>query len=177
MQGVAIIGPGRVGTALWLAVAGHLERIGAAGGSPASQELFQRRTGQVVQPSALLLCGRADWVFLTVPDRVVGPLCAELAQAGAFHSGQIVVHTAGALTSQSLAPALGCGAEILALHPMQSFADPSRGPALFQGITCSLEGSPAARRAGEELARQLGMRPWQVQAPDKLRLHAAASLE
>ncbi len=173
---VAIVGPGRVGTALWLALQGHVELLGAAGGSKAAQDLFRRRTGVPASSSVTVLCQAADWVFLTVPDRAVAPLAAELGAAGAFHPGQTVVHTAGALPSAVLSPAQASGAEVLALHPMQSFADPERGPALFQGITCSLEGTPRARQAGEALARTLGMHPWQVEPEDKLRLHAACSL-
>ncbi len=176
MQAVAIIGPGRVGTALWLALRDRCRLVGAAGGSRASQELFLRRTGVAVAPAAAPLCRAADWVFLTVPDRAVAPLAAELGAAGAFHAGQVVAHTAGALPSAVLGPALESGAEILALHPMQSFAEPERGLALFQGVTCSIEGTPAARRAGADLAEVLGMRPWQVEAEDKPRLHAACSL-
>ncbi len=176
MQAVAIIGPGRVGTALWLALRGRCELVGAAGGSKASRDLFLRRTGVAVAPSAAALCLAADWVFLTVPDRAVAPLAAELGEAGVFHAGQVVAHTAGALPSAVLRPAQACGAEVLALHPMQSFADPERGADLFQGITCSIEGTPAARQAGADLARILGMRPWQVEAGDKPRLHAACAL-
>jgi predicted short-subunit dehydrogenase-like oxidoreductase (DUF2520 family) len=62
------------------------------------------------------------------------------------------------------------------MHPMQSFAEPERGRDLFQGITCSIEGTPGARQPGADLALGLGMRPWQVEAADKPRLHAACSL-
>lgn len=176
MQAVAIIGPGRVGTALFLALSGRYELLGVAGGSRASQELFLRRTGRAVSPSSLALCLQADLVFLTVPDRAVAPLAAELGAAGAFHAGQIVAHTAGALPSAVLSPASDSGAELLAFHPMQSFAEPERGPDLFQGVTCSIEGTPRAREVGAELAQALRMRPWQVEARHKPRLHAACSL-
>ena len=173
---VVIVGPGRVGTALWLALQGHCNLLGAAGGSAASQELFRTRTGQLVSPAAADICRAADWIFLTVPDRAIGPLAAELSAAGAFHAGQIVAHTSGALPSATLAPAADQGADVLALHPMQSFARPELGPDLFTGVTCSIEGTPHARTAGAELALALGMRPWQVEARDKARLHAACSL-
>jgi predicted short-subunit dehydrogenase-like oxidoreductase (DUF2520 family) len=176
MTAVAIIGPGRVGTALWLALQGRHDTVAVAGGSPAGQELFRRRTGVPVSPDPLPPCRAATWVFLTVPDRVVAALADDLAAAGAFHAGQVVAHTAGALPSSVLAPAQAHGAEVLALHPMQSFAEPGRGSDLFQGVTCSLEGTPAALQAGAELAASLGMRPWQVRAADKPRLHAACSL-
>ncbi len=176
MQIVAIVGPGRVGTALWLALQGHGHLVRAAGGTAASQELFRARTGQAVSPAAADICRTADWIFLTVPDRAIGPLAQELSAAGAFHAGQIVAHTSGALPSATLAPAATAGADVLALHPMQSFARPELGPALFAGVTCSIEGTPHARTAGAEFALALGMRPWQVEAKDKARLHAACSL-
>jgi len=176
MQAVAVVGPGRVGTAFYLALRGRRRLLGAAGGSPASQDLFRRRTGTAVSPSAAELCRLADVVLLTVPDRSVAALAADLAADGAFHAGQIVAHTAGALPSSVLAAAQAQGAEILALHPMQSFAEPERGVELFRGITCSVEGTPVARQAGALLAADLGMRAWQVEAEDKPRLHAACSL-
>ncbi len=175
-KAVAIVGPGRVGTAMALALRDQMSMLGAAGGSQAAQDLFRRRTGLMIHPSAPELCRAADWVFLTVPDRAVRPLAAELGEAGAFRAGQVVVHTAGALPSEALRAAQAHGADILALHPMQSFADPELGPRLFDGITCTLEGTPGGRSAGEGLAYALGMRPWQVAAEDKPRLHAACSL-
>jgi predicted short-subunit dehydrogenase-like oxidoreductase (DUF2520 family) len=172
----AVVGPGKAGTALALALAGILDVIGAAGGGEVARQRFARATGVRLWEDTAALVRAADWVFLTVPDRAIAAVAADLARAGAFRPGQVVVHLSGADGAELLASARAGGAQALALHPMQSFADPSRGRALFQGIVCTLEGDETAVAQGETLVRRLGATPWRVRAADKPVIHAACVL-
>jgi len=176
MRRAAIVGPGRVGTALALALRGEAIVLGAAGGRDGSQQLFQQRTGVPLWDDAKALCKGADWVFLTVPDRSVVAVAESLASQGAFHSGQVVCHTAGSLDNSALRAAAAHGSATVALHPMQSVADPTLGRAAFTGAVCTLQGDEGAVTDASVLVEALGMRPWRVSAHDKARLHAASVL-
>jgi predicted short-subunit dehydrogenase-like oxidoreductase (DUF2520 family) len=63
----------------------------------------------------------SDIVFITSPDDVVAPIAASLK----WHSGQSVVHCSGAASLDILAPAKEDGANVGAIHPLQTFASVS----------------------------------------------------
>ncbi len=176
MERAAIVGPGRVGTALALALRGLQEVLGAAGGGPARQERFREATGLPVWEDAAALCKAADWIFLTVPDGQVAAVCRELAAAGAFGAGQIVCHTSGVLDAGVLSAASAAGTQVLSLHPVQSIARPEAGRAAFAGATCTVQGDDGAALRAIELGRHLGMTPVRIDSGRKVSLHAAAAL-
>ena len=176
VERAVIIGPGRVGTALLLALQGVQEVLGFCGGSSRSQARCAERTGLAPAADCATLCRDADWIYLTVPDGRIEEVCRKLAEDGALHAGQVVCHTSGARDSTVLAPAAQLGAQVLSLHPMQAIARPQEGRAAFSGAICTIQGEdPAAARA-EEIARALGMTPVRISAEQKPRLHAAAAL-
>lgn len=146
---VAVVGPGRLGTAL----AAALARAGVDVSGPVGR-------GEAVP--------RADAVVLCVPDAEIPPAAA--ASAGA---APLVGHTSGATGLEALAPA---GATAFGLHPLQTFAggeDPSR----FAGAGCAFAGeTPGARAAARALAEVLGMHPFELADEDRAAYHAAASI-
>jgi predicted short-subunit dehydrogenase-like oxidoreductase (DUF2520 family) len=173
---IAIVGCGRVGTALavWLHRAGYpicglasrrLESARAVadliGPRPCSQE-----------PQAVT--AEADVVFITTPDGVIEPVCRQIAGAGGFRAGSTVLHCSGALPSTILAPAKQSGAWIGSLHPLQSFATPSLDRNPFAGIIVSVEGDGPALQAAEALAADLNAHPQQILTEAKTLYHAAA---
>jgi len=175
---VALIGAGRVATAL----AVLLERAGyrtvAASGREASGERVKRNLpfATFSPPSEAHIAARsASLIVLGVPDDNIAALCSELAGRVAFHRGQWVLHLSGSVGLDALAPAHLLGAEILSLHPLQSF------PSLEEGIR-RLPGSAVAVTAldeegfvaGEELARDAGGKPFRLPDEAKPLYHAAA---
>ncbi|MCR4397953.1 MAG: DUF2520 domain-containing protein [Firmicutes bacterium] len=179
MRKIAIIGPGRVGTAL----AVHLARRGypvaaVAGRSRASLDRFLAKlTVEGMEPeiaSAAEAARRAEIVFITTPDKVIGDIAALLAEAAAVHEGQVVVQTSGALSSAVLLPAAKCGASVLSFHPLQSFATVERGIELLPGCSVVLDGDPAGIEVGGELARVLGLHTMTIPTEVKPLYHAAA---
>ncbi len=175
MERAAIVGPGRVGTALALALGGLQEVLGAAGGGPESQRRFAQATGLVLSDAAAL-CRAADWVYLTVPDARIAEVCASLAAQGGLRAQQVVCHTSGVLDTSVLAPAAALGAEVVSLHPVQSIARPAEGRGAFAGAVCTIQGEDAVAARAEQLARALGMTPLRISAQRKPLLHAAAAL-
>jgi predicted short-subunit dehydrogenase-like oxidoreductase (DUF2520 family) len=117
----------------------------------------------------------ARLVVLGVPDDLIEDVCQQLAGAQAFRPEQAVLHLSGSVGLDALTSAASQGAQILSLHPLQSFPDVETGIA-------RLPGSPIAVTAGEEeafafgggLARDAGGRPFRLADEVKPLYHAAA---
>src|ERR1700712_2393089 len=121
-RSVGVIGTGRVGAVLGaaLAAAGH-HVVAATGVSADSVDRAARLLPGVPLLPADEVAARADLVLVAVPDDVLGPLVAGLAELGAWRPGQLVVHTSGAYGTAVLAPAARAGARTIAAHPAMTF--------------------------------------------------------
>jgi predicted short-subunit dehydrogenase-like oxidoreductase (DUF2520 family) len=120
---VGLIGTGRVGAVLAAALAAAGHRIAAAtGGSPGSRDRAARLLPGVPLLPADEVAAAAELVLVAVPDDVLGPLVAGLAELAAWRPGQLVVHTSGAHGAGVLAPAARAGARTIAMHPAMTFS-------------------------------------------------------
>lgn len=153
-------------------------RVAAASGREASEDRVKRHLPFAMfypPPEAHVAARSASLVVIGVPDDSIAALCSELAGRVAFHRGQWVLHLSGSVGLDALAPAHLSGAEILSLHPLQSF------PSLEEGVR-RLPGSAVAVtaldeegfEAGEELARDVGGKPFRLSDQAKPLYHAAA---
>ncbi|HEV7653691.1 MAG TPA: DUF2520 domain-containing protein [Mycobacteriales bacterium] len=137
---VGVIGTGRVGAVLGaaLAAAGH-DVVAATGVSAGSVERARRLLPGVPLLPADEVAARADLVLVAVPDDVLGPVVAGLAELGVWRPGQLVVHTSGAHGAAVLAPAARAGARTIAAHPAMTFTggpeDLGRLPGTTFGVT------------------------------------------
>jgi predicted short-subunit dehydrogenase-like oxidoreductase (DUF2520 family) len=174
---VGVVSAGRVGAVLgaaWDAV-GH--RVVATSG--VSRASVHR--AETLLPDAPLLAPdevirAADLALLAVPDDVLPGLVRGLAAAGAFRSGQIVVHTAGAHGVEVLDPAVEHGVLPLALHPVMTFTgrpeDVQRLTGCCVAVTARTD-DEAAWSVGEALVLELGAEPVRVPGPARPLYHAA----
>ncbi|MFA7426326.1 MAG: Rossmann-like and DUF2520 domain-containing protein [Desulfosarcinaceae bacterium] len=173
---IAIVGCGRVGTALaiWLHRAGY-PICGLASRRLQSAEAVAALIGpQPCSQEPQAVTADADVVFITTPDGVIETVCRQIAGAGGFRAGSVVLHCSGALPSTILAPARQSGAWIGSLHPLQSFAAPSLDRNPFGGIIVSVEGDGPALQTAEALATDLNAHPQQILTEAKTLYHAAA---
>ncbi|CAA9416909.1 MAG: Ketopantoate reductase PanG, partial [uncultured Pseudonocardia sp.] len=119
---------------------------------------------------------KADLVLLAVPDDALPGLVRGLAAAGAFRTGQIVVHTSGAHGTGLLAPAAGRGVLPLALHPVMTFTgraeDVARLAGCSVGVTAA-DGDEVAWSVGEALVVEMGAEPVRVSEELRPLYHAA----
>ena len=115
-----------------------------------------------------------DILFLTVTDDAIADVAVNLARSNISFSHKTVVHCSGALDSSSLNPLQGKGADVAAMHPVQSFGGKSENP--FQDIYFSLEGDQTAIAEMEKVASVLGARSIEVFAEDKPIIHASAAV-
>lgn len=169
--GIGIVGAGRLGTSLALA----LEHVGhpiaaVASARPAAAAELAARLGGAVDCSVAELVGRCELVVLAVPDDAIAAVVAPLA----FEPGQSVVHCSGAQGLEPLAPARARGAACGCLHPLQSFPERFAPPSRFAGITCGIEGEGELSVRLEALCRALGATPLRLEGVDRARYHAAA---
>jgi predicted short-subunit dehydrogenase-like oxidoreductase (DUF2520 family) len=120
----------------------------------------------------------ADILWLCVPDAAIAPVTRRL--AGRLKArrrkmtGQIVVHSSGALNAQALRAAAALGASVASVHPVMSF--PTRTPVPLQGVPFGIEADSAARRVLNALVRRMGGRPFAIKAESKALYHAVGVL-
>ncbi len=169
---VGVIGPGRAGLGLALAL--------ARAGWPVL--LHGRRAKTVPAPLALTVGGdvappwmaRAGVVVLAVRDDAIRPLAESLAHAGAVRAEQVVLHLSGCLGQEALGPLVPSQAALGSLHPLQTIADPERAPERLRGAWAAVEGMPRAMEMAERIAAAVGLRPFRLASRAKAVYHAGA---
>ena len=170
---IAIVGSGTVGTALGVAWvrAGH--RVVAATGRGATAE--RRATWLPTTPLLAVseAVARAEVVAIGVPDDALASTIAEV--AGAVTPGTWVLHLSGAQGLGVLDPIAASGARVLALHPLQTFADVAGALDVLPGCAIAVTALDEEGFAmGERLARDLGGRPFRLDDAQRPLYHAAA---
>lgn len=155
MPPLLLVGAGRVGSAI--------HRIASARGLEVT--LAGRDT--VVSD-----CRSAELVLLCVPDAAIPEACE--AVCAAAPRLRFLGHTSGATGLAALAPAEDRGAAVFSAHPLQTIPD---GGAELSGAACAVSASSEeAARLARELARALGMRPFDLPEESRAAYHAAASI-
>lgn len=170
---IAIVGAGRVGTALGVAWAraGHV--IVAVAGRAATPARAARWLPGVPVEAVGATAGAASIVVLGVPDDALDGVVTEVARS--IRPGTVVVHLSGALGLDVLEPVRRAAGRALAVHPLQTFAD-------VAGAVDALSGCAFAVTAddhdgvllGEQLARDAGGVPFVIADADRPLYHAAA---
>jgi predicted short-subunit dehydrogenase-like oxidoreductase (DUF2520 family) len=172
LSGIGIIGPGRAGVGLELALtdAGH-------------EVWLHGRRGKDVPPPLRLSWGgmpdwlaRADVVVLAVRDGTIASVARELAGTQALGGRHVVLHLSGMLGIEPLLALRPSGAALGVLHPLQAIARPESAPARLRGALAAITGDAPAVAAAERLARDIGLRPVRLAAPAKPLYHAAAAI-
>jgi predicted short-subunit dehydrogenase-like oxidoreductase (DUF2520 family) len=170
---VAVIGLGNWGGSLVAAL------IGA--GVPLHEIVVRRRKRSSPHPTVLWTKAALDAriLWLCVPDSAISDVAAQIASRHPDLSGQIVVHSSGALTVDALEPTLRAGAAIASVHPAMTF--PTRNAVSLNGVLFGVEaaGQPkdsATRRVLHSLVRKLGGKPFDLTSENKALYHAAGTL-
>ena len=134
--------------------------IGAGGrvGSAVSARLAQR--------GIRVTDDRPELVLLCVPDRAIAGVAMEIPR------GPWVAHVSGATALAALDP----HERRFSMHPLQSFTK-SRGPEQLDGAWAAVAAeSPEARATGFELAKELGLRPFELADARRAAYHAGAAV-
>jgi predicted short-subunit dehydrogenase-like oxidoreductase (DUF2520 family) len=109
----------------------------------------------------------SDLLLLAVPDDMLANVVTMLADSGALHEGQLVVHTSGRHGLSVLAPARAVGARIAAMHPAMTFTGTAVDLDRLPGTVFGLTADAAERPVVESLVADLGGTPMWV--PEEMR--------
>ena len=174
---VMIVGPGRAGLAVGLALADAeaAQRITVCGRRPEppahplfTQGLAEYRFG-LQRPH-----GDTAAIFLAVPDGVVPEMAHTLAVQGQAPEGCAAFHLSGALSTEVLAPLHATGYAVGSFHPLQALAHPVTGAERLPGSWVAVTGAPAAVAVARRLTAALGCPILTVPEARRPLYHAAA---
>lgn len=169
---VSIVGAGRVGGAIGLALAsaGYTVTAVWARSRAGRQRAHRLLDVPVLEPADT--AAAADVTFVSVPDDVLSEMAEQIAPG--VHKGQFVVHTSGGMPVATLNPVKDAGARIGSLHPLQTIPDAESGAEALRGASVAVTCDNQERLALMRLARAWGGRPFVLAEEAKRVYHAAA---
>ncbi len=172
---VAVIGAGRVGTAIAVRLRDAGYAVVGVSGRAGTAERAARYLPGVPVVEAAVAARAADIVVLGVPDDLIERTAEALAEHDAVRPGRSVVHLSGATSLDALSAARSAGAEVLSVHPLQTFPNVEGAIARIPGSGIAVTAvSQAGYALGERLATDVGGRPFRLADEAKPLYHAAA---
>lgn len=172
---VAVIGTGKVGTAMAALLSDRGYEVTAVydeSGQAAAEAA--RLSGARTASSPADAVRGADIVIITTPDSSIREACARVSSADLASTK--VLHMSGALSLEALEDASSAGADVLCVHPVQTFADLAGArrslPGSAFGVTCA----PRLEEWARGFVDSLGGRAVMVRDEDKALYHAACAI-
>lgn len=171
---VSIIGAGRLGTALAVALADKSYPIRSlVARTVASAQKAAKLLDEEIQLLAaknLVSLRPAGLFLIATPDDQIAHVASELAKLKTAEK-PTALHTSGALSAEVLAPLRKRGWSTGSIHPLISV---SGSTTALDGAFWSVEGDKTALRLGEKIVRDLGGKSFSIRSEDKPLYHAAA---
>ncbi len=172
---LAVLGAGRVGTALAVLWRRSGHRIVAVSGGEATSERAAHHLPGVPVLGSVDAAREAGIVVIATPDAAIAGVSEEIARAGAVGPGTAVAHASGATGLDAIASARSAGAETFAIHPFQTCPTVEAAVAHLPGAGFAITSETAEGLAiAERLALDAGGRPFRVDDELKPLYHAAA---
>jgi len=190
---VSIIGAGRMGTALGLALKAAGFRIEVV---VTKQSSHARRAAKAIGGGALGISDEqlnhleqpdlsrftdSSMLLIATPDDAITAVARQLAKiikssgARKVAPGQrVALHTSGALSAKALQPLRSAGLAVGSMHPLISISESRSGARALGQAFFSLEGDLAAVRRAKSLVRDLGAQSFVIKSRYKSLYHAAA---
>lgn len=155
MISVSIIGVGRVGGALALAL-------------PKDKYTVDNLIGREETAGEI----SSDVVFITTQDSEIVAVAETL--VGKLKPDTLVFHTSGSNPSSILDALKDAGCKTGSIHPLVSVSSPELGPERFRGAYFCVEGEPEAVALGKQIVADLGGKPFAIDTKFKTLYHASA---
>ena len=170
---ITLVGPGRAGSALAIAMqrAGH-DIVAVAARNPEQAAFVAKR----LDTSALAigdLIPITDLVLIAVRDGAIADVAGTLAAVVGDAGG--VVHVSGATPVGALDPISNEGTPTGSFHPLQTLPDAEVGAQRLDGAWIAVTASPPLRETLHELAESIGGQPFDLADEQKATYHAAAA--
>ena len=180
---VAVIGAGRLGTALARALAArgyHIKTLVSRRAASARRACLFVDPLADTPPAALKFSDMerlppVDLFLITTPDDAIEETAMRLGEVlGASKRRRIALHASGALSSDVMGSLRVCGCAVGSMHPLVSVSDPVAGAEALGGAFYCVEGDRPATGMARRLVRDLGGHSFTIKARDKALYHAAA---
>jgi len=174
---VSMIGPGRLGLALAIALHSvDYQIISLVGRRP--KQL--RKAAKLLDVPVETLVAKelesyrpAELVIVAVPDDRITEVADALTKLDSQHRPTIL-HTSGALSSSVFSDLAKKGWRTGSLHPLASISEPVGGAELLKKAFWCIEGETHATRLARRLVKDLGAQSFSIDSKDKPLYHAAA---
>lgn len=173
---IAIIGPGRAGSALARALHTGGYTIAAIGGrNPDNVRNLADELGARACQTPATTIDLADLTILAVPDDVILPLSTDMVDSLCSAAGHAAVHLSGAQGRIALRPlAERASLRTGVFHPLQTFR---RGPEAVHNVAGTyfgIDAEPPLRDQLGQMASDLQGHPFDLSGVDRALYHAAA---
>jgi predicted short-subunit dehydrogenase-like oxidoreductase (DUF2520 family) len=169
---IAIVGPGRLGSALALELRRAGYRISeVVSGKSSTSRRKALALAQLVRSRAVAVGDRlhADLVWFCVPDREIARAARQLADTVDWQ-GKVALHSSGALASDELRLLRLRGAAVASVHPLMTFV--RRSVPSLKNVPFALEGDPVAVRVARRIVRDLEAEAFPISRNRKMAYHA-----
>lgn len=173
----SLIGPGRLGTALAIALESAGYRLVSLVGRSRHK---LRIVANLLDVSGPLLVTKelengpvGDLIVIAVPDDQIAAVAHDLIGIKSAKR-RTVFHTSGALSSKVLQSLADKGWHTGSIHPLASVTDPFGGVDALKNAYWCVEGDVVAIRAAKQMVRDLGTQSFSLNSEDKPLYHAAA---
>jgi predicted short-subunit dehydrogenase-like oxidoreductase (DUF2520 family) len=176
MQSVSIIGIGRLGGALAIA----LSRAGYVIDNLVHRDPSTANSISQLLPSRIRLVSwsslpprlGSDVILITTPDPQIAVIAGVLVKR--LDGNAIVLHSSGSLSSDVLSALATAGHSTGSMHPLISVSDAPHGADHFANAYFCIEGDDAATEAARSIVSALGGRAFTIDPARKALYHAAA---
>lgn len=158
--GIGVIGAGKVGPILALALAGAGHAIvGISAVSEASRDRAETLLPGVPILDVAEVVRRSELVIIAIPSSEIEGLVNGLSEVGAWQPGQLVLHTAAEFGTEVFAPAFAHGVIPLAVHPAIVCTGTSLDLARLVGATMAVSAPAPVLPIAQALAVEMGAEP------------------
>lgn len=175
MPSISIIGIGRVGGALALALndAGYVVDLLVHRGAE-TVERISSRLSQTTQLADIASIPKieSDIVLITTSDPDITTVAGQLSDT--LVERPVVLHTSGSLSSEVLTSLSKMGCPTGSMHPLVSISDAMSGANSFADAYFCIEGDAAALEAAKAIVQSLRGRSFSIEPELKSLYHAAA---
>jgi len=174
---IAIIGPGRAGSALARALRTSGYVIAAVNGrNPDNARQLAKEVNARPTATAAGALELAELTFLAVPDDVIAPLASEIAQSMCASDGKSAVHLSGAQDRAPLASLRAAGVRTGVFHPLQTFRKEPEAVNNIPGSAIGIDADSPLHDLLTRAATDIGGEPFDLSGVDRVCYHAAAVL-
>ncbi len=166
---IGIIGAGRVGSALAIALSERNFSVCIASRHKENADFIASISH--ARSVSIENAAQCRVVFLTVTDSAIKSVAEQIANF--ISKKQVVIHTSGALSSKAIA---FLNASVGSLHPLKSFANAQDAAKSLKGTIFTFEGSKEAEETVSKIVKALNGKLVKINSNDKVLYHLAAVL-